>query len=111
MNEGTLRVVKIAAVVMAVLIVLGTTTLFVLMAKRGMGGAPGTAGSGTAPPATMALPAQVAAILDEPPGTRITGIAALQDRLAVQLSGGGADRVVLIDPRTGQIAGRIALAR
>lgn len=98
MNDATMRVVKIAAIAMAVLIVLGTTTLFVMLAKRGVSGSGG-------------LPAQIAAILDEPPGTRITGIAALADRVAVQLSGGGADRVVLIDPKTGQITGRVALAR
>lgn len=98
MNDSMMRVVKIAAIAMAVLIVLGTTTLFVLLAKRGAGGSAG-------------LPAQIAAILDEPSGTRITGIAAVQERLAVQLTGGGADRVVLIDPRTGQITGRVALAR
>ena len=55
--------------------------------------------------------AQVAAILDEPPGTRIAGITTVADRLAVQLTGGGADRIVLLDPRTGQVAGRVALAR
>lgn len=102
MSDGTLRMLKVAAIVMAVMIVLGTTTLFVMMAKKGMGG--GTA----AAPATVA---QVAAVLDEPPGTRIVGITAVAERLAVQLTGGGADRVVLLDPRTGQVAGRVALAR
>ncbi len=105
MNEGALRAVKIAAIVMAVLIVLGTTTLFVMMAKRGMGSATPTAAM-----APMEI-AQIAAILDEPPGTRIAGITAVADRLAVQLTGGGADRIVLLDPRTGQVAGRVALAR
>ena len=99
MGDGTLRAVKIAAAVMAVLIVLGTTTLFVMLAKRGMA------------PDAASLPAQVAAILDEPQGTRIAGIAAVQDRLAIQLTGGGADRIVLVDPKSGQVAGRIALAR
>ena len=81
MNEGALRAVKIAAIVMAVLIVLGTTTLFVMMAKRGMGS--------TTPTAAMAPMeiAQIAAILDEPPGTRIAGITTVADRLAVQLTG------------------------
>ncbi len=98
MNDATLRIVKIAAIAMAVLIVLGTTTLFVMLAKRGASG-------------SSLTQAQIASILDEPPGTRIGGIAAVQDRLAVQLTGGGADRVVLIDPQTGRITGRVALAR
>ncbi len=106
MGEGTIRVLKVAAIVMAVLIVLGTTTLFVMLAKRGM------APEGARPVATrdMSL-AQIASVLDEPSGTRIMGIAAVQDVLAVQLSGGGADRIVLLDPQSGRIAGRIALAR
>lgn len=103
MGDGTLRMLKVAAIVMAVMIVLGTTTLFVMMAKKGMSGP--TAASPTP------VASQVAAVLDEPPGTRIVGIAAVADRLAVQLSGGGADRVVLLDSRTGQVAGRVALAR
>jgi len=37
-------------------------------------------------------------------------MAAMADRLAVQVQGGGADRVLLIDPRTGAVAGRISLA-
>jgi putative heme iron utilization protein len=52
----------------------------------------------------------VTAVLQEPEGTRIAGIAATADRLAVQLQGGGGDRVVLVDPRTGALAGRISLA-
>jgi hypothetical protein len=56
------------------------------------------------------LPAPIATVLDEPTGTRITGIAALHERLAVQLQGGGADRVVLLDPGTGAVIGRVSLA-
>ena len=60
---------------------------------------------------TPAGPATAAhAVLDEPAGTRIVGIAGLQDRLAVQLQGGGSDRVLFLDPRTGQVLGRAALA-
>lgn len=87
---------KIAVVVMAVLIVAGTATLIVLVATRAT--APG------------GLPAVVTAVLEEPAGSHITGITATRDRLAVQLQGGGTDRVVLIDPATGAVAGRISLA-
>lgn len=103
MNDGALRAVKIAAIVMGVLIVLGTSTLFVMLAKRGM--APG------APAVSAPTHDQIAAILDEPPGTAIEGIATAGPHLAVRLRGGGADRIVLIDPATGRVAGRIALAR
>ena len=84
---------------MGVLIVLGTAGLVVGVLKRGSGGLSG------------GLPPVVQAVLQEPEGTRIVGIATLQDRLAIQLQGGGTDRVILVDPRTGALAGRISLAR
>ncbi len=50
-------------------------------------------------------------LLDEPPGTHVVQVSAAGDRLALLLQGGGVDRIVLLDPRTGQVAGRVALAR
>ena len=94
-----MRALKIATIVMGVLIVVGTAALLIAVFRRV-----------SAPPGS-ALPASVAAVLDEPAGTHIAGIAAVRDLLAVQLAGGGADRVVLIDPATGAVAGRISLAR
>ncbi len=49
--------------------------------------------------------------LDEPPGTRIAGASAVADRIAVQLAGGGPDRVVLVDLKSGRVLGHVALAR
>jgi hypothetical protein len=80
---------------MGMLILLGTTVLVVTIVKR------------SSAPATT----NPAVVLDEPAGTRIAGVTAVDDRLAIDLSGGGPDRVVLIDPRSGQIVGRIALGR
>jgi hypothetical protein len=98
MGDG-MRALKIAVVVMGVLIVVGTIGLVIGIVRRS-----------AAPVASTATwPASV--VLDEPAGTRIVGIAAVRDRLAVQLQGGGADRVVLIDPASGAVAGRISLAR
>ncbi len=88
-----MRFLKVLTIGMGVLIVVATTVLVVVIARR-IGG-----------PAPVA----VAVLLDEPEGTRIAGIASAGDRLAVQLQGGGADRVVLVDPRTGAVAGRIGL--
>jgi hypothetical protein len=100
MGDG-MRALKIAVVVMGVLIVVGTTGLVVGIGRRLVAPA--------APVATW--PASASVVLDEPIGTRIAGLLAVRDRLAVQLQGGGADRVVLIDPATGSVAGRISLAR
>jgi len=95
-----MRALKIAVVVMGVLIVAGTAALIVSVVQR-IGGPAAPLGG---------LPAVIEAVLQEPPGTRIAGIATMPDRLAVQLQGGGMDRVVLIDPRSGAVVGRISLA-
>lgn len=86
---------KVAVLVMGVLIVGGTITLVALLAQR-MSSGGGTIAS---------------AVLDEPIGTRIAGASAAPDRLAVQLQGGGPDRVVVLDTRTGRVLGRVGLAR
>ena len=86
-----MRFLKVLTIGMGVLIVVATTVLVVVIARR-IGGA-------------RAPPPSVAVLLDEPAGTRIAAIAAVGDRLAVQLQGGGADRVVLLDPRTGPWSG------
>ena len=88
--------VKVAAVVMGVLILVGTGVIAVTIVKRMSQG--GTSSN-------------VTVVLDEPEGTRIGGIAALSDRLAVLLQGAGPDRIVLVDPHTGTAAGTITLAR
>lgn len=98
MGGGT-RAVKIATIAMGVLILLGTTVILVTIVKRTMTGPAG-------------VPEKAfAAVLDEPEGTSIAGIASVRDRLAVRLHGGGADRVLLIDPASGVVVGRIGLAR
>jgi len=99
MDGGGMRAIRIATIAMGVLIVLGTTVILVTIVKRVTSGPPG-------------LPEKAfAAVLDEPAGTAIAGIAQVRDRLAVQLHGGGADRVLLIDPASGSVVGRVSLAR
>lgn len=94
-----MRALKILVVVMGVLIIAGTVTLGVVIVRR-MGG------SGE-PASASALLRQ----LDEPSGTTIAAMALSPDRLAIQLRGGGPDRVVLIDPRNGATVARVALTR
>ena len=90
-----MRMLKAAVVVMGVLIVAGVTVLVVVIVGR------------------LSAPAgpPMRAVLDEPTGTRIVAISALPDRLALQLQGGGPDRVVVLDMRTGRELGRATLAR
>jgi hypothetical protein len=101
---GGMKALKIATIAMGVLIILGTTVILVTIVKRTISGQTGSVPSG--------LPEKAfAAVLDEPAGTGIAGIASVRDRLAVQLHGGGMDRVLLIDPGTGVVVGRVELAR
>lgn len=88
-------VLKVAVVVMGVLIVAGAVGLVVVLAKR--------MSAGSAPIASV--------MLDEPLGTRIAGTSAATDGIAVQLAGGGPDRVVLVDMRSGRVLGHVALTR
>jgi hypothetical protein len=92
-----MRILKVLVIVMGVFIVVATTVLIVLIVHR-LGGAPSVA------PATA-----ISARLQEPPGTRIKAITSVGDRLAIQMEGGGPDRVVLLDPRSGAVTGRITL--
>jgi hypothetical protein len=87
---------KIAVVVMGVLIVAGVVVLAVALTQR----------VGTLVAGGVAAPA----VLDEPAGTHIAGVSALPDRLALTLQGGGPDRVVVVDSRSGRVLGRVSLA-
>lgn len=88
------RVLLVVTVGMGVLIVAGVVALAVVIVQRG-----------TAAPATAAN-----VLLHEPAGTHIAGASLGPDRLAVQLNGGGPDRVVVLDLKTGRIAATIGLA-
>jgi len=79
---------------MGVLIVLGVATVAVTIVSRFGPSAP-------APGANV--------VLNEPAGTRIAGVTALGDRIAVTLSGGGPDRVAIVDLRHGTTVGRVSL--
>ncbi len=104
-----MRALTVVTIVMGVMILAGTGVLVAVIAHRIFSPAP--SGASLSGGASTAGAAPVSLVLDEPAGTRIAGIAAAGDRLAVQLQGGGTDRVVLVDPRSGAVTGRIALAR
>lgn len=106
-----MRALMVAVVVMGVMIVGGTVTLGVLIYLR-MNGHPAAAPvAGAVAPVAVVPGAAGEVVLDQPAGTHIAGIAALGDRLAVQLQGGGPDRVLLLDARTGHPTGTVRLAQ
>lgn len=90
-----MQALRVLVVVMGVMIVLGMVALGVLLARRV-----------AAPP-----PAMATLSLDEPAGTQILSASLAGDTLAVTLRGGGPDRVVLLDARSGRVTGRIGLTK
>ena len=90
-----MRALKAAVVVMTVLIIVGVAVIGATIAQRLSGN--------TAPVVVTS------ATLDEPEGTRIVSIATAGDHLAVQLQGGGSDRVLILDTRSGRMLLRAAL--
>ncbi|MGI4798147.1 MAG: hypothetical protein ACRYG8_29705 [Janthinobacterium lividum] len=108
-----MRGLMTAVIGMGILIAVGTTVLVVLLVQR-MSAAPAPIASAavTAPATTAGNAADPgAAMLDEPAGTHIAGVSLAGERLAVQLAGGGPDRVAIVDMRTGRVVARAALAR
>ena len=99
MGRGLVRFLTAISVVMAILIFAGTVLLVLVVVKRA--------------PAGSAAGAQAAApvVLDEPAGTRIAGADGTADALVLRLAGGGPDRVVVVDTRSGRVVARAALAR
>jgi hypothetical protein len=88
-----MRGLQVLVIVMGVMIVAGVLVVGVTISRR-------VAGLGVE---------AAARTLDAPPGTRIVGLAPVADRLALLLQGGGPDRVVVFDPRTGRTATLLSL--
>jgi hypothetical protein len=92
------RALKALVVGMGVLIVAGTVALVAVVVQRAGGFAAGAA--------------RLDLSLDQPEGSRIAGIAAAEGgALGVWVARPDGDRVLLVDPRRGRVAGEIRLAR
>ncbi len=101
-----MRGLQVAVIVMGVLIVAGVAVIGVTIAKRTIGGAE------VARETVRDVPGAVRDIqLDEPEGTRIVAVTGQAPRWAVQLQGGGPDRVVMVDTQDGRVVGRLGLRR
>lgn len=96
-----MRWLMVAVIGMGVLIVAGVAVLAVLLVQRMSAVSPPIASAGSTPLVT----------LDEPAGTRIVGASPAGDRVAIVLGGGGPDRVVIVETRTGAVLGRVGLSR
>ena len=90
-----MRALKVLVVVMGVLIVGGTVALVALLVQRAGGGG-GTAWQ---------------AALDQPEGARIAGVAASESGIGIWVQRPDGDRVLVVDPKRGRLAGEIRLGR
>lgn len=95
-----MRVLQAAVILMGVLILGGTAAVVAIIVHRA--GAPRPTA-----PAAVAGPV----LLDEPAGSRIAASALAGERLLLQLAGGGPDRTVVLDLRSGAVLARVGLAR
>jgi hypothetical protein len=93
-----MRGLKVLVIVMGVLIVGGMAVVMAVLVQRFF-----------APVVPHAMAGPVT--LDEPAGSRIVAASGNGERLVLQLQGGGPDRVVVIDLRSGQVTNRVGLAR
>ncbi|WP_254070519.1 DUF6476 family protein [Acidisphaera sp. L21] len=89
-----MRAMLAVVIVMGVLIVAGVATLAITVVHR-----------------LSSAPMQAALVLEEPTGTHMQAITTAGDKLALLLQGGGPDRILLLDTRSGQVVGRVGLAR
>jgi len=105
--RGTRALVALV-VAMGVLIVVGTTGLIVVIVHRLAHPHPATVAAAMSP---VVPGSDEAALRGEPSGTRITSIIRQSDSLlAIALTGGGADRVLVWDLTTGRALTEIRLA-
>jgi hypothetical protein len=97
-----MRALQAAVILMGVLILGATAAVIGIIVHRASAPRPpALAHAGPASPIT----------LDEPAGTRIAAASTADDRLVLQLTGGGPDRVVVLDLRGGAVLARVGLAR
>lgn len=110
-----MRALKAIVIAMAVLITGATAALIVLIVLKVTGPAPHAVPRATAPETARApggITPGTQTVLDEPAGSRILAMVPVAHGLALALGGGGEeDRVVIIDPASGRVLGRVRLTR
>lgn len=107
------RALSVAVVVMGVMLVFGTIALVVAIVLRGHlrpAAAPGGAGVPVAAPGDAAPMAAFDPLhLGEPAGSRIVSVSQVDGLVALTVSGGGPDRVLLVDWRHRQVVARLVV--
>lgn len=99
-----------AVIVMGVMIVVGTAVLISVVVSRATHRPSLPLASVTDRPPQPGGAALAAVALDQPPGTRIALVVRQSDTLlAVSLTGGGPDRLLVWDVAAGRVVARLAL--
>ncbi|MDA8231894.1 MAG: hypothetical protein M0006_11205 [Magnetospirillum sp.] len=106
-----MKALKALVIFMGILVVAGMGLVgygVVTKLPRGAGKAPAAA----APPAggTPATPAFGAVPVPVPAGARVEQMAVAGDRVVLRVTGGGGDRLIVLDPASGRVAGSFVLA-
>ncbi|MBB2201314.1 hypothetical protein [Gluconacetobacter tumulisoli] len=114
MNGQGSKALLAAVIFMGVLLAVGSLVLVGVLVHRISHPRHDVVASGATPAPVVPAPPMSGdygnLVLDEPAGTRITGMTRQADTLlAISLSGGGGDRIVLWDLPHGRIAGRVRL--
>jgi hypothetical protein len=91
------RPLLIAVIAMGVLIVLVTTVVVVKLVRDVV-----------AAPASVTL---TTTMLHQPAGSHIVTMTTVDGRLGLLINGGGPDRILFVDPGTGQVAGQLMLGQ
>jgi hypothetical protein len=91
------RPLLIAVIAMGVLIVLVTTVVVVKLVRDVV-----------AAPASVTL---TTTMLHQPAGSHIVTMTTVDGRLGLLINGGGPDRILFVDPGTGQVDGQLMLGQ
>jgi hypothetical protein len=101
-----MRLLKLIVIVMALVIVAGGGVLVWSLAHHWNR----LAGNAEAPIAAPASDSSYASVeVPAPAGMSFAQMAATTDRLILRFTGAQGERIVIIDPRTGRVAGTIAV--
>jgi hypothetical protein len=112
MEVETMRAIKGLVAFLGVLLVAGLALLgYGLYTKAPLKGTPAAPAGGTAGPGAPAAMAEFGQLaVPVPAGYRIEQMLVAGDRVVLRLGGGGPERILVLDPGQGRVAGGFVLS-
>ena len=98
------RPLMMVVIGLGILVVLATTVVIVKVVKDIISGS----SHGVASSESVTLTTKM---LSQPAGSHIVTIAGVDGRLSVLINGGGPDRILFVDPASGQVTGQLMLGK